>query len=49
MKEFMNAIPSNFVILSVGFLLIEQNKDVMFNVYYYLQNKVLSLQKYKWD
>ena len=28
------AIPSIFVILSVGFLLIEQNKGLVFNVYY---------------
>ena len=26
------AIPSNFAILSVGFILIEQNKGLMFNV-----------------
>ena len=39
------AIPSNFAVLSVGFLLIEYNKDLVFNVYY-LQNK-MSLQKYK--
>ena len=30
----MYAIPSNFAILSVGFLLIELNKGVMYNVYY---------------
>ena len=28
------AIPSNFAILSVDFLLIESNKGLVFNVYY---------------
>ena len=32
--DVMYAIPSNFAILSVGFLLIELNKGVMYNVYY---------------
>ena len=30
----INAIPSIFAILSVGFLLIESNKGLVFNVYY---------------
>ena len=30
----IHAIPSIFIILSVGFLLIEENKGLVFNVYY---------------
>ena len=43
----INAIPSNFAILSVCFLLIEKNKGLMFNVYMpYLA--LLSVAELRW-
>ena len=32
--KVIDAVPSIFAILSVGFLLIEYNKGLVFNVYY---------------